>query len=256
MKYENQREYIDPETGVAGGYRFPWEETGTVRAEDLVIWTYARMQAHRYGQRGQLLRAEAEAAGYVGGGGSGDGVLTMERIGMLGTQIDGGSGVEGGLHPVAEQVDAIVSQMRADRRLLLVDIALAGGDPDWGREVTPRLWAADWDSVRKCANVERIQYVDPKTGQRRQVDFCSVAYDVERHADAVAFKREKYIRWMAALALVADWMNEQDISFRVLPPEGSPAPWIEAGVGPGVGLASALSPAMKRRMREMYEKGY
>lgn len=101
-----------------------------VDLSDLTDWAYRRQRVLEMGDV-SLFAIEAEADGRELQGRSACGCAVIERLGAIGTHVDGGGfrGSSGRVHPDAEAVHAIVAQLSPMERGAIVRYARDGGPP-------------------------------------------------------------------------------------------------------------------------------
>lgn len=102
-----------------------------VEIEALLIWTYRHQRADTVIDRGMgLFDQEGALDGRVHYATSTDGVATMQRIGLLGTRVDGGGASASHLHPDAEIVHEAVMALDRPVAMMVIRYAKSASRPE------------------------------------------------------------------------------------------------------------------------------
>jgi len=183
-----------------------------VDIEELVRWTYQDQQADeltRRSGRGAWPSASLRSN-----------LLTIERNGLIGTQIDGDGSLSYAHNDLDQDAEitheTICSVCEPLEVGLLIEHGRAGSRPD----------CFDGVQVKACAVMHRgrplIEYLDP--ANKRKPIYCHVAYDPE--PEHVEFVREIYVLWWDALSSLRSEL-EGKTGYEVIGPEVPRSPWIK-----------------------------
>lgn len=198
----------------APGRARPWERTGAVDVEQLLVWAYLDQVVERFVSAG-LHMIEAEAMGFEPHGSSTDGCASLARIAHVGARIDaGGARVFDSVHPVAYAVAAAV--MAVARESSVAHHARAGSRPEAWRRPERAARPAVW--VRHGIEGQ-VEYEGPG----RKGAFCPVI--IMWSAERERWGREDYASWWHALEDVAWELGQRALGFTVTGPGAPERPW-------------------------------
>jgi hypothetical protein len=178
-----------------------------VDVEEILRWTYQDQAA-------DTVTARVVSGLYPAGCRSN--LLTVQRNGQLGTQIDcSGNDWQGGndLHPDAETVHDAVCCLSPLEIGLVIHHAKTAGRPDCMAGKTPRPVP-----VLRGNGKPLIEYHD---AAGRRPSHCVLRYDPE--PGHVEFLRETYLVWWGALAILSTRLDLEDTI--VTGPDAPRMPW-------------------------------
>lgn len=212
----------------------PWQSSGAVDIEVLLIWAMRDQQAGRYLGAYGLLEAEARAGGYLFRQKSGCGAAQVEAIAAIGARIDVSAPDAGKMHPVAELVGLLLPAAARDA---LAELAADGAPPDqldgipasalidWARAGTP----PDWRAARGSF-VPALGWV-MKKGERTAVTdwtdtrpsaLCCPIMATDRPAMAAV----RHMAWVRLLAHLRAGLAPFPLGFALLGPPRPEQPWL------------------------------
>jgi hypothetical protein len=198
----------------------PWERTGSVDVEHLLVWAYGVQMVDRF-ERVGLHAIEAEAAGFEPRGYSGCGVGQLMAIEHMGCRIDAGRvTVTDTCHPAAYAVAQELAQVEHHRTARYH--AQAGTRPsEWvppERFARAVVWVKPWETAQ-------VEYEGPG----RKGGHCRVILLWDRQREA--WGREQYRVWWQALADLAWRLSARALGFSVTGPAAPAEPWLAAAAG-------------------------
>lgn len=195
----------------------PWERSGSVDIEELLVWAYAVQMVDRF-ERVGLHAIEADAMGFEPRGYSADGCGQLMAIDHLGCRIDGGGRVISDcVHPVAYAVAAAVGSMGTDGPLLRRYASASTRPTTWRapeHKARPRVWVKEGEKGQ-------VEYVGP--GRKGAHVPIIIVWDEKRQA----WGRDEYTRWHAALGEVAWRLSTKALGFTISGPIAPAKPWVE-----------------------------
>lgn len=195
----------------------PWEATGSIEVEHLVIWTYGEQKADRF-KSARLLAAEAAVEGVEPRGRTTDGTAALADIEHLGCRIDRHSVmIMDHVHPVAHQVVVMVDGLEsADlvRHYGRLGIRPGGWQAPkrWWRPIVWKVYPTEgqWERLDRGVNAPRATMVIPTITPAE-----------------LELRRLNYGRWWEALDRLAWQLSMRNLGFAVLRPSAPRAPWHE-----------------------------
>lgn len=163
--------------------------------EQLLIWTYRDQKADRVIGMGMgLYDQESALAGKQVYRTSTDGIAAIERIGILGTRVDGGGPSSGLLHTDAEYVHEAVMSLPRPECLLVMQHARAATRPDSTSIPTPK-------PLRQAARNGRTRIAYADWDKHRDYGWCPIDWTVEPVTiDAIELE---YTLWRRILIMLA-----------------------------------------------------
>ncbi|WP_142847241.1 hypothetical protein [Telmatospirillum sp. J64-1] len=210
-----------------------------IDVEDFLHWALAKQKA---GGSGNLDKLERRASGMQVYESSCDGVVALERIGILGTRIDGGAGGYD-VHPDAALASQVVDALPGAVRGLVRQHALAGTRPDCminarTRAVPLEGWMEFYSGW--CAPASRSwgfvdgQRIGVPTWDRTVSKKWPVRTDIVwiDTPEEIQAARRVYLVWINTLFELAKWFQHNDSvlkSHSVQSPRASLAPWVKTG---------------------------
>ena len=202
----------------------PWA-SGRISIDALVHWALSDQRAGDV--FAGLFAIEAEAITGEARGVSGDGCAAVERIAMMGCQVDGGSRGKDYTDPVADLVATLIMQLPGDQRAMVTDCGRSGEAP--GGVTPPRRWLAPlrWEVPEREAV---STYVQAKMGHHCPIVRMSSPETMEEN-------RRLYERWWDGLQMLAFQLSCRPLSFMVTDPAVPRAPWGEGLDRQGIALA-------------------
>ena len=201
----------------------PWEATGSIEVEQLVIWAFRDQRAHRHAGSG-LHAIEAEVLGLEANGRSGDGCAVISDIQHMGCRIDrGGARIKDHVHPAAELVAVLVDEIEGGD--LVRRFGTLGIRPEGWREperwFRPTVWVKvgeegqwEWENEGRGGRGNRLTRVIPTITR-----------------EELARRRDEYAAWHEALDQMAWRLSMRALGFAVSGPAAPARPWLDAGQG-------------------------
>jgi hypothetical protein len=193
----------------------PWEASGSIDVEQLVVWSFNEQKADRFAGVG-LLAAEAAIGGGEPRGRTSDGCAALADIEHMGCRIDRMHGiVRDHVHPVADTVADLVKGMAGGE--LVVHFGRLGVRPDgwrlperWWRPVVWKVYGVEgqWERTDRGVNSPRLTRVIPTITQA----------ELER-------RRQTYVQWWDALDQLAWRLSMRNLGFAVQRPSAPRVPW-------------------------------
>lgn len=201
----------------------PWEVTGSIDVEQLVVWAFRDQRAHRHARSG-LHAIEAATMNLEPQGRSGDGCAMIADIQHMGCRVDAGGGmIKDHVHPAAEVVAVLVEDL--DGGDLVRHFGRLGGRPEGWREPDRWFRPTVWVKVGEEGQWEWENEGRGKRGNR----MTRVIPTVTR--DELARRRGEYARWFEALDRLAWRLSLRALGFTVTGPSAPARPW--AGTAEG-----------------------
>lgn len=202
-----------------------------VDIEDLLAWAYRDQRVGEVLGGGVPLRGAIEREPM---GSSRDGVIMMERLGLLGCAVQGGGARGAGevardAETVFEVVAGLTGGARPGLRALIRTHAAAGTVPDWVPHPRPKCFAlhGTYTDGRGRRHAHEYQ-TDRASGLGDRPYFALVGY--RDMPEAVAEKRMVYAAWREALDVLATYFRRHHTLLTdhvVTGLRRSPAPWDE-----------------------------
>jgi hypothetical protein len=181
-----------------------------VDIEELVRWTYQDQRADEVTRRAERMVFPSEGRSNL---------VSLEQTALLGIRIDCAGSIANSnneINPDAETVHDTVRKLSPIQIGLIIQHAKAGDRPEWFEGEEPRPVAL----LYRGRPV--MEYADPKTC--RKPLYCFVDYEPD--IDHVAFVREMYAAWWAALADLALLINDMT-SYEIVGPNAPEKPWLK-----------------------------
>lgn len=213
---------IDVEQAVrqTGPAARPWEATGSIGVEALVVWAFRDQKAHRHAGVG-LHRIEASVSGLEPSGRSSDGCAAIADIEHMGCRIDRSSvTVRDTVHPAAEAVAGELLDIEDGD--LVRFFGTLGGRPDGWAEPVRWYRPVVWVTYGVEGQWERNDSGGSRARLTRVIPTVTLA--------ELARRRGEYERWWEALDALAWRLSMRALGFAVLRPDAPRAPWLDAGV--------------------------
>lgn len=194
-----------------------------INITDLLAWVYGKQLAHRVSVNAAgMHKLERIADGQIVINVSADGIMAVQRNGLLGTQIDGGGMSAMSLHPDAEYVHEVVQRLGRLKAGLLIGYAIKETRPDWGQHKTVKLVPVYRDHNRRKAMV--------RYNSNRKPHWCPVS--IVNEWDDLEQMRAIYSAWADACHTL--WAKLQGYSFKRFELQADLPqiePWSVGGVG-------------------------
>jgi hypothetical protein len=163
--------------------------------EALLVWTYRDQRADRVLKMAGGMYAQEDALdGREVVRTSADGVAAVQKIGLLGTRVDGGGPSNGALHPDAEIVHQAVTELATPAAMMVSRHARAASRPDSMPIPTPR-------PVRQVSVNGRTKLAYAPWDKNGNYGWCPIAWTVSPTTiDAV---HAEYALWRRVLVVLA-----------------------------------------------------
>ena len=165
-----------------------------VDIERLLVWTYRDQRADVViGLGMRFFEQEAAMDGRTRYATSTDGITALQRVGALGTRVDGGGASAAALHPDAEVVHDAVMMLDRHLAMMVIEHARASSRPDQTAIVPPRA-----HPVLNRLDRPTVRYDGWDSG--RHYGWCPVDWTVAPTTAEVV--RLEYATWRRALLLL------------------------------------------------------